>query len=78
MGRRWKIKVKENICSCQVANIHACATPSSIRLFIEIPLKGNDKCFKVFRPHLLPYYDDEIKEIVSIRMPMEDRQLLRK
>ena len=44
----------------QVTDVHACAIPIGIRLFIEIPLKYK------FRPQLLPYYDDEIDEIVII------------
>ena len=67
----------------QVAKIHACAIHSGIRLFIDIPLKENDRYFEVFRPHSLPYYDYEIKEFVSIRMPKgillavsEDKQFL--
>ena len=53
----------------QVADVHACAVPAGIRLFIDIPLKGNDRYFEVFRPYSLPYYDHEIKEFVSIRVP---------
>ena len=36
-------------------------------MFIEIPLRRNDRDFDVFRPHSLPYYDNESKEFISIR-----------
>jgi hypothetical protein len=36
-------------------------------LFIEIPLKRSDRDFEVFKPHSLPYYDNECKEFISIR-----------
>ena len=53
----------------QVADVHACAILIFIRFFIDIPLKGNDRYFEIFRPYSLPYYDYEIEEFVSIRMP---------
>ena len=34
----------------QVANVHACAIPIGIRLFIDIPLKGSDRYFKYLNP----------------------------
>ena len=45
----------------QVASVHACAIPIGIRLFIDIPLKGSDRYFEVFRPFSLPYYDQDIR-----------------
>ena len=36
-------------------------------MFIEISLKNNDRELEVFRPHSLPYYDNESKEFISIR-----------
>jgi hypothetical protein len=36
-------------------------------MFIEIPLKRNDREFEVFRPYSLPYYDNGSKEFISIR-----------
>ena len=36
-------------------------------MFIEILLKKNDREFEVFRPHSLPYYDNESKQFISIR-----------
>ena len=53
----------------QVAEVHACTVPSGIRLFIDIPLKGHDRYFEVYKPYPLPYYVKEIDEFVSIQMP---------
>ena len=36
-------------------------------MFIENSLKKNDREFEIFRPHSLPYYDNESKEFISIR-----------
>jgi hypothetical protein len=51
----------------QVTDVHAYAIWVDKRLFIEIPLKRNDRYFEVFRPHSLPHYDNEIEEFISIR-----------
>ena len=66
----------------QVTEVHGCAIPSGIRLFIDLFLKRNDRCFEVFMPHLLLYCDYQIKGFVNIRMPKgvllavsEDKQL---
>ena len=42
---------------------------AGIRLFIDIPLKGNNRYFEIYKPYTLPYYVDEVKEFVSIQMP---------
>ena len=49
--------------------MHACTVPGGVRLFIDIPLKGSDRYFEVYKPHSLPYYNQEIEEFVSIHMP---------
>jgi hypothetical protein len=36
-------------------------------MFIEIPLKRNDREFEEFGPHSLSYHDNESKEFISIR-----------
>ena len=53
----------------QISTVHACATPEGIRLFIDIPLKGNDRYFEVYRPYSLPYFQKNINAFVSIRVP---------
>jgi hypothetical protein len=63
-----------------VATVHAIATATSIRLFIEIPLKAADRYFELYQVHSLPFFHEGINKFILIDEPFshfaiaEDRQ----
>jgi len=52
-----------------IAVVHAVATPQSIRLFVEIPLKAADRYFELYQVHSLPFYHKGIEKFVMIDEP---------
>ena len=49
-----------------IATVHAIATSTSIRLFVEIPLKAADRYFELYQVHSLPFFHEEIGKFVMI------------
>jgi hypothetical protein len=49
-----------------VAEVHAVATYTSIRLFIDIPLKAVDRYFELYQVHSLPFFHKGIGRFVII------------
>jgi len=48
------------------ATVHAVATSTSIRLFVEIPLKAADRYFELYQVHSLPFFYGRIGKFVMI------------
>jgi hypothetical protein len=49
-----------------IATLHAVATSTSIRLFVEIPLKAADRYFELYQVHSLPFLYERIGKFVMI------------
>jgi hypothetical protein len=53
-----------------VATVHATATSRSIRLFIDIPSRAaDDRSFKLYQAHSLPFFHKGIKKFMKIDEP---------
>jgi hypothetical protein len=48
------------------ATVHAVATSTSIKLFVEIPLKTGDRYFELHQVHSLPFFYERIGKFVMI------------
>jgi hypothetical protein len=49
-----------------VATVHAVATSSSIRLFVDIPMKAADRYLELYQVHSLPFLYERIGKFVMI------------
>jgi len=49
-----------------IATVPAVATSTSIRLFVEIPLKAADRYFELYQVHSLPFFYERIEKFVMI------------
>jgi hypothetical protein len=49
-----------------IATVHAVATSTSTRLFVEIPLKAADRYFELYQVHSLPFFYERIGKFVMI------------
>jgi hypothetical protein len=49
-----------------IATVHGVATSTSIRLFVEIPLKAADRYFELYQVHSLPFFYERIGKFVMI------------
>jgi hypothetical protein len=47
-----------------IATVHAVATSTSIRLFVEIPLKAADRYFELYQVHSLPFFYERIGKFI--------------
>jgi hypothetical protein len=60
------LTVEEMYVYYTVAEVHAVATSTSIRLFIDIPLKAADRYFKLYQVHSLPFFHKGIGKFIMI------------
>ena len=49
-----------------IATVHAVATSTSIRLFVEIPLIAADRYFELYQVHSLPFFYKRIWKFVMM------------
>jgi len=49
-----------------VATVHAIATSTSIRLFIDIPLKAVDRYFELYQVHSFPFFHTGVGKFIMI------------
>jgi hypothetical protein len=52
-----------------IATVHAVASPTVIRLLIDIPLKVADRYFELYQVHSLPFLQQDIGKFVMIDEP---------
>lgn len=50
----------------EIARVHAVATETGIRIFVEIPLKSTDRYFQLFKLQNLPYFNKRLNQFVTI------------
>jgi hypothetical protein len=60
------LTVEEMYVYYTVAEVHAVATSTNIRLFIDIPLKAADRYFELYQVHSLPFFHKGIGRFVMI------------
>ena len=60
------LTVEEMYVYYTVAMVHAVATSTSIRLFIDIPLKAADRYFELYQVHSLPFFHQGVGQFVII------------
>jgi hypothetical protein len=60
------LTVEEMYVYYTVAEVHAVATSTSIRLFIDIPLKAVDRYFELYQVHSLPFFHKGIGKFIMI------------
>jgi hypothetical protein len=60
------LTVEEMYVYYTVATVHAVATPTSIRLLIDIPLKAADRYFELYQVHSLPFLHKGIGKFVMV------------
>jgi hypothetical protein len=60
------LTVEEMYVYYTVAEVHAVATSTSIRLFIDIPLKAADRYFELYQVHSLPFFHKSIGKFIMI------------
>jgi hypothetical protein len=49
-----------------IATVHAVATSTSIRLFVEIPFKAANRYFELYQVHSLPFFYKRIGKFIMI------------
>jgi len=63
------LTVQEMYVYYTTAMVHTVATSTSIRLFVDIPLKATDRYFELYQVHSLPFFYEKIGRFVTIDEP---------